>query len=147
MSSIYPIEVSIDSFQELVIKKSHKQLVILDISAQWCTPCRILEPILSSVAAEYNNDEFSLTKLEAEDENMKIAGQFSVRGFPQLLPLSEARKSCVFTLCKRMILYASLLIKIYRSLNENWYFAYQSWNTRCTNKGCFKTILKRISLR
>jgi hypothetical protein len=34
MSSVSPIEVSTDSFQELVIKKSHKQLVILDISAQ-----------------------------------------------------------------------------------------------------------------
>ncbi len=92
MSSIYPIEVSIDSFQELVIKKSHKQLVILDISAQWCTPCRILKPILSSVVAEYNNDEFSLTKLEAEDENMKIAGQFSVRGFPTVIAFIRGKE-------------------------------------------------------
>ena len=85
MSSVSPAEVSIDTFQKLVIERSHKQLVILDISAQWCSPCRVLEPILNSVAAEYNNDEFSLTKLEAEDENMKIAGQFSVRGFPTVV--------------------------------------------------------------
>ena len=29
--------------------------------------------------------EFVLTKLEAEDENMKIAGRFSVRGFPTVI--------------------------------------------------------------
>ncbi|BAS67860.1 MAG: thioredoxin [Gammaproteobacteria bacterium] len=85
MSNITPIEVSIDTFEILVIEKSHQQLVILDISAKWCAPCRALEPILNAVAAEYNKDEFSLTKLEAEDENMKIAGRYSVRGFPTVI--------------------------------------------------------------
>ena len=79
------IEVSIETFQTLVIEQSHKQLVILDISADWCGPCKILEPILNQVAAEYDEAEFSLTKLEAEDENMKIAGQYSVRGFPTVI--------------------------------------------------------------
>ncbi|SFV78075.1 FIG000875: Thioredoxin domain-containing protein EC-YbbN [hydrothermal vent metagenome] len=85
MVSVAPIEVSIDTFHSLVIELSHKQLVILDISANWCSPCKILEPILTSVTAEYNDGEFALTKLEAEDENMKIAGQFSVRGFPTVI--------------------------------------------------------------
>ncbi|SFV85895.1 FIG000875: Thioredoxin domain-containing protein EC-YbbN [hydrothermal vent metagenome] len=85
MPNIFPIEVSINTFQDLVIEKSHEQLVVLDISAEWCGPCKILEPILQAVAGEYNDGEFSLTKLEAEDENMKIAGQYSVRGFPTVI--------------------------------------------------------------
>jgi len=85
MTDIISIEVSFESFQTLVIDQSHTQLVVLDISAEWCGPCKILEPILNSVAAEYNKGEFTLTKLEAEDENMKIAGQFSVRGFPTVI--------------------------------------------------------------
>jgi len=85
MNNTHPVEVSLESFQALVIDQSHKQLVVLDISAEWCGPCKILEPILNSVTAEYNEDEFALTKLEAEDENMKIAGQFSVRGFPTVI--------------------------------------------------------------
>ena len=85
MTPVISVEVSIDTFQTLVIDQSHIQLVVLDISAQWCVPCKILEPILNSVSAEYNEGEFSLTKLEAEDENMKIAGQFSVRGFPTVI--------------------------------------------------------------
>ncbi|HAO70094.1 MAG TPA: thiol reductase thioredoxin [Gammaproteobacteria bacterium] len=85
MALVTSVEVSFETFQTLVIDQSYKQLVILDISADWCGPCKILEPILNSVAAEYNEDEFALTKLEAEDENMKIAGQFSVRGFPTVI--------------------------------------------------------------
>jgi len=85
MALVTSVEVSFESFQTLVIDQSHNQLVILDISADWCGPCKILEPILNSVAAEYNEYEFALTKLEAEDENMKIAGQFSVRGFPTVI--------------------------------------------------------------
>ena len=79
------INVSIDSFQDLVIDESHKRLVVLDISAEWCGPCKILEPIIKSVATEYDASEFLLCKLEAEDENMKIAGRYSVRGFPTVI--------------------------------------------------------------
>ncbi|MCS5586544.1 MAG: thioredoxin domain-containing protein [Gammaproteobacteria bacterium] len=85
MSHVSSTEVSFETFQTLVIEQSHDKLVILDISADWCGPCKILEPILNSVSTEYNKDEFVLTKLEAEDENMKIAGQFSVRGFPTVI--------------------------------------------------------------
>ncbi|MDC9715606.1 MAG: thioredoxin domain-containing protein [Gammaproteobacteria bacterium] len=88
----HPIEVSIDTFQTLVIDKSYTQLVILDISANWCAPCKVLGTVLMSVAAAYNNDEFSLTKLEAEDENMKIAGRFSVRGFPTVIAFINGRE-------------------------------------------------------
>ncbi|AYQ56793.1 FIG000875: Thioredoxin domain-containing protein EC-YbbN [Bathymodiolus thermophilus thioautotrophic gill symbiont] len=84
-NNLISIEVSIDNFQSLVIDKSHDQLVILDISAQWCSPCRALEPILNEVVAAYNKDELLFAKLEAEDENMKIAGRFSVRGFPTVI--------------------------------------------------------------
>ena len=85
MTDITSIEVSFETFETLVIDQSHTKLVVLDISAEWCGPCKILEPILNNVAAEYNKGEFALTKLEAEDENMKIAGQFSVRGFPTVI--------------------------------------------------------------
>jgi putative thioredoxin len=92
MNNTTPTEVSLESFEVLVIDQSYKQLVVLDISAEWCGPCKILEPILNSVTAEYNEGEFVLTKLEAEDENMKIAGRFSVRGFPTVIAFIRGKE-------------------------------------------------------
>jgi putative thioredoxin len=86
------LEVDINSFEELVIQESHKRLVLLDISAHWCTPCKILEPIITSVALEFNNSAIILTKIEAEDENMKIAGRYNVRGFPTVIAFINGKE-------------------------------------------------------
>jgi putative thioredoxin len=86
------LEVDINSFDKLVIQESYKRLVILDISAQWCTPCKILEPIITAVALEFNNSAIILTKIEAEDENMKIAGRYNVRGFPTVIAFINGKE-------------------------------------------------------
>jgi len=86
------VEVNIDTFDSLVIEESHKRLVVLDISAEWCGPCKILEPIIASVALEFDQSEFLLTKIEAEDENMKIAGRYGVRGFPTVIAFIDGEE-------------------------------------------------------
>lgn len=86
------VEVNIDTFDSLVIEESHKRLVVLDISAEWCGPCKILEPIITSVALEFDQSEFLLTKIEAEDENMKIAGRYGVRGFPTVIAFIDGEE-------------------------------------------------------
>lgn len=87
----HQFEVDVDNFEQAVIEESSRRLVVLDISAEWCGPCRVLEPILDRLSAEYQG-AFLLAKLEAEDENMKIAGRFGARGFPTVLAFVDGEE-------------------------------------------------------
>ncbi|WP_413880551.1 thioredoxin family protein [Candidatus Aalborgicola defluviihabitans] len=67
------------TFDERVIAHSHTTPVVLDIGADWCSPCRVLKPLLEKLALQYNG-QFLLAKVDA-DENMRIAGRHQVKGF------------------------------------------------------------------
>ncbi|MFV7441556.1 thioredoxin [Acinetobacter pittii] len=60
-------------------------LVLLDIWAEWCGPCKQLSPILDEVA-EIFEGEVQVLKLNA-DENYQITEKFKVRGLPTMLVL------------------------------------------------------------
>lgn len=70
-------------FQQQVIAASHQQPVLVDFWADWCSPCRVLGPVLEKVIPEYQG-KVVLAKIDA-DENMKLAGHYRLRGFPTVL--------------------------------------------------------------
>jgi putative thioredoxin len=82
---IYNVE-EID-FDKLVVERSHQTPVLMDISAEWCGPCKVLGPLLHRVADAYAG-KFLLALVDA-DENMKIAGRHKVRGFPTVVAYSH----------------------------------------------------------
>jgi thioredoxin 1 len=82
---IYNVEEA--TFDELVIAKSHSAPVLVDISAEWCAPCRVLGPLLHKLAGAYSGT-FLLALVDA-DENMRIAGRHKVRGFPTVIAYSR----------------------------------------------------------
>ncbi len=75
------------NFDDLVIAKSKDIPVLVDISAEWCAPCRVLGPLLHKMADAYDGT-FLLALVDA-DENMKIAGRHKVRGFPTVIAYSH----------------------------------------------------------
>ncbi len=79
----HTIDATEENFDQSVISESHKRLVLVDISADWCSPCRVLMPILERLSKEYVG-RFLLAKVDA-DENMRIAGRYKVRGFPTVI--------------------------------------------------------------
>ena len=87
MKTEYIYNVEEETFDELVIAKSHEVPVLVDISAEWCAPCRVLGPLLHKLADAYSG-AFLLALVDA-DENMKIAGRHKVRGFPTVIAYSH----------------------------------------------------------
>ena len=73
-------------FDLRVVTRSHEVPVLLDISADWCSPCRMLEPLLDRLVRDYAG-QFVLAKVDA-DENMRIAGRHQAKGFPTVIAYS-----------------------------------------------------------
>ncbi|MDH2915557.1 MAG: thioredoxin domain-containing protein [Gallionella sp.] len=85
--SDYSYNVEESDFEELVVARSHELPVLLDISAEWCAPCKVLAPLLHKMVTAYDG-QFFLGIVDA-DENMKIAGRHKVRGFPTVIAYSR----------------------------------------------------------
>lgn len=83
----YPVEEA--NFDSLVIARSHTTPVLMDISADWCGPCRVLGPMLERLAPQYAG-QFLLATVDA-DENMRIAGRHQAKGFPTVIAYSRGQ--------------------------------------------------------
>jgi thioredoxin 1 len=75
------VQVTQDSFQTEVLNSP--QPVLVDFSAEWCGPCKMLDPIVHQLAVEWKN-KVKVVKIDA-DQNPDILMQYSVLGIPTLL--------------------------------------------------------------
>ena len=58
-------------------------VVLVDLWAEWCGPCRRLTPTVEALASEFDG-RATVAKLNV-DENPNIPGRYAVRGIPTLL--------------------------------------------------------------
>ncbi len=92
----------LDNFHESVIEASHHKPILVDLWAEWCSPCRVIAPILQKIAIEFE-DRLGIAKVEVdEDENMKLAGRYQVRGFPTLILFHKGEEAGRFSGAKPM---------------------------------------------
>ena len=75
------INVTENTFQSEVIDSSEP--VLVDFSAVWCGPCKMLDPIVKELAGEWDG-KVKVVKIDA-DENPNIVMQYGVMGIPTLL--------------------------------------------------------------
>lgn len=68
-------------FQAAVIDSATP--VLVDFSATWCGPCRVLEPVLKDLANEHEGS-VKFVKIDI-DESSDLATQFSVTSVPTLV--------------------------------------------------------------
>ena len=84
-------------FHHQVIERSHQLPVLVDFRADWCGPCNALAPHLSE-AIETFKGAVELARLEVdEEENIKLAVQYKVRGFPTVILFSKGKPLAYFS--------------------------------------------------
>ena len=74
-------EVNDNNFETDVLKSV--RLVLVDFWAEWCAPCRMMTPVLESLAEKYQG-RVSVVKLNV-DENPSVTQRFGIKGIPTLI--------------------------------------------------------------
>jgi len=84
-----------ESFQANVLELSAQLPVVVDFWAEWCEPCKILVPILTKLANDYQG-EFILAKVNC-DEQQDLAAQAGVRNLPTVMIFKDGKVVDNFT--------------------------------------------------
>lgn len=75
------VEVNDSNFEEIVLKSD--KLVIIDFWAEWCGPCRMVDPIIKEIGEEYDG-KVLVTKVDV-DSNPGISSKLGIRNIPTVM--------------------------------------------------------------
>ena len=70
-----------ESFQNEVLDSPRP--VLVDYWAEWCGPCKMIAPILTEIAEEYEG-KIKIAKLNIDD-NPQTPPKYGIRGIPTLM--------------------------------------------------------------
>lgn len=81
MASEVVREFTDSNFEDEVIKSDKP--VLVDFWAEWCTPCRMLAPIIEELAGQYK-DKVKVGKVDT-DANRDTAMKFNISAVPTII--------------------------------------------------------------
>lgn len=81
-----PVQLSDGNFNEFV---QNNDIVLIDCWAEWCGPCRMLEPTIEELAKD-NAGKAAIGKLNVDYNPMK-AQEFRVMGIPTMLLFKQGK--------------------------------------------------------
>ncbi|QQG49529.1 MAG: thioredoxin [archaeon] len=74
-------------FQDEVIRSS--QPVLVDFYADWCGPCKVVEPILERLSKEYEG-KVKFVKIDT-DQNQELAMHFGIMSIPTVMFFAKGK--------------------------------------------------------
>ena len=81
MAGVNTLTLNDASFDNDVLKSDVP--VLVDFWAEWCGPCRMMEPTIDAIASDYAG-KVKVGKLNVDD-NGGTAARYGIRGIPTLL--------------------------------------------------------------
>ena len=75
------VELSDANFEDEVVKSDVP--VLVDFWAEWCGPCKMVEPVVEEIAGEYAG-KVKVGKVDV-DSNSDTAAKYMIRSIPTLL--------------------------------------------------------------
>ncbi len=66
---------------------SNEKVVVVDFTATWCGPCRLISPLIDQLAEEYKG-RAQVVKVDI-DNNKPIFKQFGLRSIPAVLMFKD----------------------------------------------------------
>jgi len=80
------LEITSKNFEEEVINS--EKPILLDFWAEWCTPCKMLSPVIDEIAQETENVKFGKVNVDLEQG---LAVKFGVRNIPTLILFKDGK--------------------------------------------------------
>lgn len=74
------VTITSENFESL---KNGSQPLVVDFWATWCGPCRMVGPVISELAEQYDG-RIAVGKCDVE-ENEELAAEFGIRNIPTIL--------------------------------------------------------------
>jgi thioredoxin 1 len=79
------IEVTHENLDTVLTKK---KITLLQFSAMWCGPCKMLTPIILKVSEENEGKDVTIGKVNVDTESV-IGAKFGVRNIPTIIYLKD----------------------------------------------------------
>ena len=80
------LRITNNNFEEEVLKAEGP--VIIDFYADWCGPCKMMSPIIDSIAEEINNANVGKINV---DEAQDLAAMYNVMSIPTIIIFKDGK--------------------------------------------------------
>jgi thioredoxin 1 len=78
------VKITSENFESL---KNGEQPLVVDFWATWCGPCRMIAPVLSELAQEYDG-KITVGKCDVEEDD-ELAAEFGIRNIPTIIFMKD----------------------------------------------------------